>query len=260
MHIITYLLVGITSGLLSGMLGTGTAIIVIPALIWFLPQHGVTSGMAVHMAIGTSLAVVLVISIYNIWIQHKHQNIEWHFTQIIGPGCLIGALIGAALGVIIPGYVIKYLFVFVLIIVLYTLYLKKEPKTAQKASNMKLALTGSGISGIASLTGAGIGNLMVPYLYRQGIAFQKAIATSVACSLFYSTSALTIYMLAGVFQSHYMANPLLYINAPAFLAITGMSLIFTRLGVKLAQGIPPSTLKIIFSIYLVITSILILAK
>jgi uncharacterized membrane protein YfcA len=104
-------LLGIFSGAVSGFLGIGGAIIIIPALIYFFK-------MTQHQAQGTSLAVLLPpIGIMAFWEYYKNGHVELKVAFFIAAGFLLGGFIGAYLAQYIPGNVLKKIFgIFLLIL------------------------------------------------------------------------------------------------------------------------------------------------
>ena len=94
--IITLIVIGLLSGMLSGFVGVGGGIIIVPALIFFL-------GMSQHMAQGTSLFVLLLpigfLAVYNYW---KADQISWTNGLIISLAFVIGGYFGSKMALSIP--------------------------------------------------------------------------------------------------------------------------------------------------------------
>ena len=83
------ILIGLAAGLLSGFIGVGGGIIIIPLLMIFL-------GMSQHQAQGTSLAVMLPpIGILASWNYHKAGFVDWKFALIISATFIIGGYISS---------------------------------------------------------------------------------------------------------------------------------------------------------------------
>ncbi len=83
------ILIGLAAGLLSGFIGVGGGIIIIPLLMIFL-------GMSQHQAQGTSLAVMLPpIGILAAWNYHKAGFVDWKFALIISATFIIGGYISS---------------------------------------------------------------------------------------------------------------------------------------------------------------------
>lgn len=59
---VLYLLLGSIVGVMAGLLGIGGGLLVVPALLWLLPQAGIDSSIVMQMALGTSLATIILTS------------------------------------------------------------------------------------------------------------------------------------------------------------------------------------------------------
>jgi uncharacterized membrane protein YfcA len=105
------IVIGIVTGILAGMLGIGGAIIMIPALVFFL-------GLSQQTAQGTSLAVMLppigIIAAYNYY-QAGQVNIK--YALILAAGFIIGSYFGSKIALNITPTVLKKIFGILLLIV-----------------------------------------------------------------------------------------------------------------------------------------------
>lgn len=84
------LIVGSVAGLLGGLFGIGGGIILVPALTLLLP-------LKQHTIHGTSLAIVLLISISGTIIYAFQGHLNWELILGIASGSVVGAMIGARL-------------------------------------------------------------------------------------------------------------------------------------------------------------------
>ena len=103
--------IGIITGFMAGMLGIGGAIIMIPALVFFL-------GLTQQAAQGTSLAVMLppvgIIAAYN---YYKAGQVNIKFALILAAAFIIGSYFGSKLAINIPQPVLKKIFGILLLLV-----------------------------------------------------------------------------------------------------------------------------------------------
>lgn len=114
--IITLLLIGVIAGILSGMIGIGGGIVIVPALVFFL-------GLSQLTAQGTSLAIMLppvgFMAVYN---YHKAGNLEWKYALLISVAFVIGGYIGSKLSIdVFSESVVKKIFGMVLLVVAFKL-------------------------------------------------------------------------------------------------------------------------------------------
>lgn len=109
--IIGLLLLGILAGYLSGLVGIGGGIILVPALIFIF-------GLSQHEAQGTTLALMIPpIGILAVMEYYKKQYVNLNFAIIIILGFVIGSYFGGKLAVGIPDYILKRIFAVLLIVI-----------------------------------------------------------------------------------------------------------------------------------------------
>lgn len=117
--LIILLIIGLITGYMSGLLGIGGAIIMIPALAFFL-------GFSQQMAQGTSLAVMLppvgILATYNYW---KEGQVDIRFALILAGAFLVGSFFGSKMAVNIPQAVLKKIFGILLLAVAAKMLLGK---------------------------------------------------------------------------------------------------------------------------------------
>jgi len=124
--VITALLIGLAAGMLSGLVGIGGGIIMVPALVFFM-------SFGQHQAQGTSLAVltlpvVIIASIYYYYECRKMGTpIDFKIVGLLAAGFLVGGFFGSKIALAINAEVLKKIFA---IILFYTAFKMLEWDTA----------------------------------------------------------------------------------------------------------------------------------
>lgn len=117
--IFSLVLIGIMAGILSGLVGVGGGIIMVPMLVLFL-------GFSQHQAQGTSLAVLAVpvtaIAVFN---YYKEGYIDWRYAAIIALFFIIGGYFGSKLAINIDQKILKKIFGIILLLIAGKLLLEK---------------------------------------------------------------------------------------------------------------------------------------
>src|SRR5210317_1360169 len=90
-----YALTGICAGFLAGYLGIGGGLVLVPVLSWIFSHDPATAGVAVQMAVATSLATMLFTSMSSLLAHHRRGAILWPLVRQMIPGLLVGALLGS---------------------------------------------------------------------------------------------------------------------------------------------------------------------
>lgn len=102
--ILTYLIIGLCAGILSGLIGIGGGIIIIPALVLLL-------GFSQHEAQGTTLAIMVPpVGILAAWVYYKQGYVNLPVACLICIGFLVGGFIGAKIATGITGTVLQKVF------------------------------------------------------------------------------------------------------------------------------------------------------
>jgi uncharacterized protein len=115
MTIIILVLIGLMAGVFGGLFGVGGAIIMIPALVWFL-------GADQHLAQGTSLAVMLPpIGLFAAYNYYKAGQVNIWYALIIAATFMIGGYFGSKIALNLPEHMMKK--IFGLFLMLYALKL-----------------------------------------------------------------------------------------------------------------------------------------
>jgi len=95
MTFVGYLILGIAAGLLGGAFGIGGGVLIMPVLIVLFKQ-------SYHVAVGTSLLVIIAISIAGALRHWTLENINFHIAVCVAVGGILGAVLGASIVEKIP--------------------------------------------------------------------------------------------------------------------------------------------------------------
>ena len=88
MQIVIASIIGLVSGITSGLFGVGGGIIMVPAMMFFL-------GMDIKLAVGTSLAVIIPTAIMGSFKHFQLGNVDWRIALMLAPTAIIGSYGGA---------------------------------------------------------------------------------------------------------------------------------------------------------------------
>jgi len=106
-----YLIAGVAAGLVSGLFGLGGGLTIVPVLAFALPLEGVAEKYVMHLAIGTSLVVMVVTALYTTLLRHRRGDLDWALFWRIAPRVVIGAVLGAICGDLLPGLTLRVFFI-----------------------------------------------------------------------------------------------------------------------------------------------------
>ena len=76
LEIFSLLLLGMIAGTFAGLLGIGGGIIIVPILVWIFSNNvEIPTAHLMHVAIGTTLATIVITSLSSIIAHHRHQAV-----------------------------------------------------------------------------------------------------------------------------------------------------------------------------------------
>ncbi|RUO26462.1 sulfite exporter TauE/SafE family protein [Aliidiomarina minuta] len=255
--ILICLLGGAIAGILSGMLGIGGGIVVVPLLIYLLPVMGVPAALVVPMAVGTSLATIVVTTLSGAYAHHRHDKILWSWVALIGPFLIVGGIAGATLGTQLAPELLQRVFATVLLVLAVRMIWKTQPVAEDRHISKGPVRAWSAVIGvISSLVGIGGGALVVPLLHYYQVAMRNAVAVAAVCSVmlaFFGT--LTYAWLGQQVVADKVSMSLGFIYLPAWLSLSVASGLFAPVGAKLAQIMPVRWLQRAFAFLLIVVSI-----
>jgi hypothetical protein len=250
-HILILLATGVGVGFATGLLGVGGAFITVPVTYWVIVDMGVSPDMAIKIAFGTNLLVILPTAISGALGHNRRGAVRWKVALGLGLCGLAGALVGATLATHLPGEALRVGFgALVLAVALWmgldtTLNLTKE-RGEQKESLFPLALCGFPIGMITGLTGIGGGILAVPLLALAfGFPMHLAVGTSTAMIIFTSLGGVIGYIVNGVGISA-LPYSVGYVNLPIWLCLAAASVPMAQLGAKASHALPAKRLRYVF--------------
>ena len=90
-----YLIAGLVSGLLAGLFGIGGGLIIVPIMMLVFGWQGMSSDIAIHVAIATSLMTISVTSLSSMLAHHKFETTQWHLVKKLAPSLVLGSFAGA---------------------------------------------------------------------------------------------------------------------------------------------------------------------
>lgn len=255
--ILIYVLAGIFAGLLAVLFGFGGGFVVVPLLVALLPLQNVPGELTMHIAVGSSLMLVLLNMLYATWLHYLKQNIEFMLLKQMLAFVALGAIAGALIANALNAQYLKYVFLLlVACILLQTLkrefFKKKQVTTLTKPGKALLAIVGFITGTIASLLGVGGSVIIVPFFRRYSLPMIRASALANALALPSSLIGSIIFAVAGWEVVNLPRFSTGYIFWPAVFSIFIGCTLGSRIGIRLSMIMPDSIYGKIYVLLLMI--------
>jgi len=271
-ELIIFLIIGALAGFAAGLFGVGGGTIIVPLLYIVFSQMGYSPDTIMHLALGTSLATIIVTSISSLMAHNKNGAVIWPVFKNLAPGMALGCFFGAGIAGWLSGVHLQIIVGLFLLWVAFKMFKggKKQP-AASAGTNIDAANTalpsrpkqlaaGAGIGIASAIFGIGGGSITVPYLTRYGVVMQKAVGTSAACGLPIAIAGALGFMIFGIQQDIDVPNTIGFVHIYAFLGIGSMSFFTAKLGAKVAHMLSPELLKKCFAVLLFVVACFFLYK
>ena len=259
-EILVFLLVGIFAGTLAGMFGIGGGVIIVPALIAIFSYLEFHENIIVHLAIGTSLASIFFTGLASAYSHNNKKGIIWEAFYPLAIGIFVGAIGGAIIANNISGNTLRSIVgIFLLILAIQLIINRKLKEYKNNEYYLLSILSGSGIGAASAIVGIGGGSFSVPYLRTFGYEMKLCIGTSAACGVPIALFGSLGYLFTGFDKINLPEMSIGYIYIPAVLGIAVTSILSANIGVRITHALSDMTLKILFSVFLMVGALYMLA-
>jgi len=257
-YIIALIFTGALVGFASGLLGVGGGFIMVPVQFFLLTSIGVDSTIAIRVAFGTSLAVILPTAISGT-IGHKRRNsVLGRPTLFMGFSGLIASFAGGTLATHVPGDYLKVTFgVLVFLAAVWMLIANYPDKnTKPKEGSISYILIGLFAGSLSGILGIGGGIVLVPLLiFLMKFNIRTAIGTSTAVLVFTAFGGVASYIINGINVSGIPPYSIGYINLVQLVLLACVSTPVAQLGVKASHKLPEKQLKYIYILVMMYISL-----
>ncbi len=244
-------LTGCVSGTLAGLFGIGGGAIMVPAMLIVLPDIGIEERVALHVALGTSLAAIIFAGASSTLSHHRRGAVLWPAVKGLVPGLVIGSLVGGAVAGWIPRVGLQWFFGLFLLLVALKLFTGFRPRPgASLPGATGLFAAGSGIGVLSAWAGIGGGSLTGPFLIWRQVDPRNAVASAAACGLPIAFAGTAGFAFSGWSEPSLPPFSTGYVYWPAVLALSVTSALFAPLGARIAHSVPRQALQRAFAVLL----------
>jgi len=245
------------SGFMAGLLGVGGGIIMVPALYYAFTVLGYDESTKMHLALGTSLAIIIPTSVMSTRTHMKYQAVDFALIKSFGLFVAAGVLIGTFLASNLETKKLLLIFsIFSGCVGLFFIFFREKlGATPRNIPNSIKSIIGTIIGFVSVPLGIGGGSLSVPFMRLFGYSIRNAIGTSAAIGFLISVVGASSMSLSGNFFDT-VTTPLSfgYVNLPGFLVFVPVTMMMAPLGAKVVHKIDKDLLSKIFGFFLLLIS------
>lgn len=233
------LALGVVTGILSGLLGIGGGVVMVPVLVGL--------GFSRHQSNAISLATILLVALAGLVGFAVSDAVDFPVGLVMGAGGVVGATVGAKWAYKLSGVALARVFGLLLLVVGIRMLWGGETTGSVSIDvpwSLLLAMgIGVGVGVLSGLTGVGGGVVMVP-----AMVFLLGMGQHLA----EGTSLLAILFTAGAGTRVNLGNRLVQWQPVLLLALTGV--VAAGIAALYAQQIPADTLARTFAVWLLLVA------
>jgi len=257
--LIAMLAAGLLAGFAAGIFGIGGGFVVVPALFVVLPLLGGIHSQYAHVAIGTSAATIIITSLRSLRSHAQRSSVEFEVLKSWAPWIIIGDGIGVLLSGHVEGHVLTMIFASGVLLMSLNFLVPglggRQISDEMPVGMMRVSIAG-GLGTFSSLLGIGGGTIAIMVMTLCGRSIHRAIATASGIGTLIAVPSAIGFAIIGLKEPGLPWGSLGYVNLPATLAISSMSILTAPLGVAAAHSLEPNVLKRVFGVYLVLIAVL----
>lgn len=247
---------GAMVGVLAGLFGVGGGAISVPVLYETFIFLGLVNTVAMPLAVGTSLAIIIPTSLQSARGHYLRGAVDMKVLRLWALPILIGVAIGASVASFSDPWVFQLVFVIVASVTAVKLFTggKGWRVIDHLPGNMLMRGYGIMIGFLSALMGIGGGAISNLMLTLHGKPIHQAIATSAGVGILISVPGTIGYIWAGWGKSGLPADAIGYVSLLGFALLLPTSLMTTRIGVRLAHAMPRRRLELAFAVFLTVVA------
>ncbi len=242
------------AGFAAGLFGIGGGLITVPILFYIFTSSGIESSYLMHLAVGTSFAIIIPTSTVSVMTHHQHKAVDFSIVKGYGIFVITGVILGTIFAANLKTKpLILFFSVVVYLLAFYLLFLKEKAKDIK----IKMGLPSKIISGlitgfISAPMGIGGAVMNVPILKFFGYPINKAIGSAAAIGFVIALFGAIGFFISGKYLNVNLPLSIGFINIPAFLIFVPITTFMARVGAKKSHRIDKQKLTKYFGFFLII--------
>ncbi len=261
--VLAYVLLGLGSGFIGGLLGIGGGVIIVPVLyVLFSITDIYPAQLSLLVALATSLSCIVFTSASAAIAQIRGGRVQWASALKLLPFLLLGGAVSGYIAPLLPIDLLRYMLAAFLGCVAVIMFVSWKPKPQRTLPGLiGCAPIGIGAGTVSGLAGIAGGNVIVPTLIYFNMPPHLAAATSSALGTPLAAVAALSYFLsapavstAATDAASAHGNLYGYVDVWAFVCIVVGAICTAPIGVKFAQRVPAETLKKCFALLLTLVA------
>ena len=247
-------LTAIPVGFVAGLFGIGGGLITVPFLYYIFGKLGIDQAYLMHLAVGTSFAIIIPTSTVSVLTHHKFKAVDFDIVKSYGIFVVLGVIIGTIFAASLKTKSLVLFFsIVILFLGIYLLLLKEKEKNIIIKIKLHLKIILGFIVGfISAPMGIGGAVMNVPILKFFGYSINKAIGSAAAVGFLIALFGAIGFLISGSYLKTNLPLSIGFLNIPAFLIFIPITTFMARIGAKTVHKIDKNKISKFFGIFLLL--------
>ena len=249
-------LTAIPVGFSAGLFGIGGGLISVPVLFYIFGALGLSNDYLMHLAVGTSFAIIVPTSISSVLAHHKFKAVDFNIVKTYGLYAILGAILGTIFASTLKTEQLILFFVIVTFFLgIYLIFLKEKKIESNLNFKTHFKIFFGFISGfISAPMGIGGAIMNVPVLKFFGFSINRAIGSAAAVGFLIATTASIGFLITGNYKEINAPLSIGFINIPAFLIFVPITIFMAKLGARTVHNIDKKLITKLFGLFNLLVS------
>jgi uncharacterized protein len=249
-------LTAIPVGFVAGLFGIGGGLIIVPFLFYIFDSLGISSQYIMHLAVGTSFAIIIPTSAVSIFTHHKYKAVDFEIVKSYGIFVVLGVIFGTIFAASLNTKTLVLFFSIVIFLLgIYLLLLKEKEKNIKLDIKLHLKIILGFIVGfISAPMGIGGAIMNVPILKFFGYSINRAIGSAAAIGFLIAIFGAIGFLITGNYLKANIPLSIGFLNIPAFLIFIPITTFMARIGAITVHKIDKQKISKYFGFFLIIVS------
>jgi len=247
-------LTAIPVGFVAGLFGIGGGLITVPFLFFMFGSLNINQEYIMHLAVGTSFAIIIPTSAVSIITHHKFKSVDFNIVKSYGAFVILGVIFGTILAaLLITKTLVLFFSIIIFLLGTYLLLLKKKEKNVVLKIKLHLKIIlGFLVGFISAPMGIGGAVMNVPILKFFGYSINKAIGSAAAIGFLIAVFGTVGFLITGSYLKTNIPLSIGFVNIPAFLIFIPITTFMARIGARTVHTIDKNKISKYFGVFLLI--------
>jgi len=247
-------LTAIPVGFVAGLFGIGGGLITVPFLYYIFGSLGIDQQYTMHLAVGTSFAIIIPTSIVSVLTHHKFKAVDFDIVKNYGvfvvSGVTVGTIFAASLK---TKSLVLFFSIIILFLGIHLILLKEKKKNTIIKMKLYLKIILGFIVGFVSAPmGIGGAVMNVPILKFFGYPITRAIGSAAAIGFLIALFGSIGFLISGNYLETNLPLSIGFLNIPAFLIFIPITTFMARIGAKTVHKIDKNKISKFLGIFLLL--------